>query len=95
MYQKEIADIYGMLGSPAWWFATVLVSLLVNIVASFIYNAIKPSVTSERFFLALVVLQGFFFFLSCLYFEPKSHYARAILPGFGRSVATGDPLGML
>jgi hypothetical protein len=65
-------EIYTMIGSPGWWFAAVIVALLVNVISNFVYDIIKPylqSLTAQSLLWALVGLQGFLFFLSCLYFN--------------------------
>jgi hypothetical protein len=85
MFEKAIEEIYPLIGSPGWWFATVFVALLVNIMSAFIYDIIKPyiqSVTAKTLLWTFLLVHGFFIFLSCLYFNPTSHEAKNMLPVF-------------
>jgi hypothetical protein len=94
MFGKAIEEIYPLLGSPGWWFATVIMALLVNIISAFVYDAIKPylqSVTVQSMLWVLVVVQGFLFFLSCLYFNPTTYQGKNMLPILG----VVGPLAML
>jgi hypothetical protein len=89
MLGNTIEEIYTMIGSPGWWFAAVIVAVLVNITSNFIYDIIKPylqSVTAQSLLWALVFVQGVFFFLSCLYFNPTTYYYRNMLPVLGVAV---------
>jgi hypothetical protein len=79
-------EIYSMIGSPGWWFAAVIMAVLVNIASNFIYDIIKPylqSVTAQSLLWALVFVQGFLFFLSCLYLSPTTYYYKNMLPVLG------------
>ena len=57
MFGKTMEEIYTMIGSPGWWFAAVIVALLVNIISNFVYDIIKPylqSLTAQSLLWALV-----------------------------------------
>jgi hypothetical protein len=86
MFGKTVEEIYTLIGSPGWWFATVIVALLVNITSSFVYDIIKPylqSITAQSLLWTLVFVHGVLIFLSCLYFNPTTYQAKNKLPIFG------------
>jgi hypothetical protein len=62
MFGKTVEEIYPLIGSPGWWFATVIVALLVNITSSFVYDTIKPylqSLTAQSLLWTLVLCRDF------------------------------------
>jgi hypothetical protein len=80
-----ISEIYTLIGSPGWWFASIFVALLVNIASNFIYDAIEPyrSRTGTVLLWMIVIAQAILIYLSCLYFNPSTYYAKHTLSYFG------------
>jgi hypothetical protein len=66
--------IHDMLSSPAWWFSTLAVGLVVNLLSSLIYDRLKewtPSLTSKRLFQIAQLVWAALFLISSILIAPS------------------------
>ena len=83
-------EITKTLFSPAWWFSSILVALIVNIVSSFVYERIKgwgDSLTSNRIKIFCQVGYAIAIFASSILIKPANQYWEKMIPMLGAFIA--------
>ncbi len=88
-----MSDVIGAIQRPEWWFSTILVAVIANVAANFIYDAIKPVVAGRwlkiaEFTYATLMLSTL---IACSFLIPMPSQARvtvvsACVLGFGSSL---------
>jgi hypothetical protein len=87
-----MTEIKSLLGDPGWWFATIVVALIVNIASSFIYDAIKiraQKFVSRYFLWMLVIIHACMIFGSSFMLKVADPVAQQMTPFLGGVVALG------
>jgi hypothetical protein len=87
-----------MLGSPAWWFSTIAVALVVNLFSALIYDLLKqwtPSLTVRRLYRATQVVFAGLFLASCFLIAPPETWAGKMAPWLGTVLVFGVILDLI
>lgn len=52
-----MSEVLQAMGSPGWWFSTVIVAIVANIISNFIHDALKTKLTGHWFVVSVISLQ--------------------------------------
>jgi hypothetical protein len=87
--ERLVSEIVQAIGSPAWWFSTVIVAIIANVVASFIYEFLKSKMKGRW---GSVVMWSFYVISHALFiasfFTLPIRWDRAIYLAIGITLAT-------
>jgi hypothetical protein len=89
---SDLSEIKRLFESPEWWFSTIVVGLIVNIISSLIYDQLKQwlaSLPRESFLIACQIVFAILIFASSMLMRPDDFYLRNVLPAAGALLAFG------
>jgi hypothetical protein len=92
MLKQTITEIDQLVGSPGWWFSTIIVAVVVNIVSALIYEQLKSwvgSFTSTRLLQVLQISFAILVFVSSITMQLKDDYASKMAPLIGGVITFG------
>jgi hypothetical protein len=74
---------------PAWWFSTIFVAIVVNIISALLYDSLKSlytSVTIKRLLIFCQICYALAIFISCFKIKTNNYFVRNNLPVLGLAI---------